>query len=312
MDAAGDRTGGRAGAEASGELAAYERRLRRAASDRAVGVVDPGLATILSRVRDHRAERSARRSADRPPVDRWGEDRPGEDRPASGSPGRVVSIEQVSSAVRIFRIGRPAGLRFRAGQYLKVGVSGRGRADFSIASAPHESLVELCIERIAGGRVTPALFGVGPGAVLEVSDRAKGRFGLDESASTHLFVATSTGIAPLRSMVRDALHRGLPGELIIVHGASHADELPYADELQALAASEDRMRYLPTVSRPTDARNRSWTGATGRVDPLAIEVASALEPTQTAVYVCGNSAMVRNVSTELRARGFRVATETFD
>jgi ferredoxin--NADP+ reductase len=302
MDGAGKRTVGRT----STEVAAYERRLRRTASERATGAADPGLATILSRVRDRRAQRSGPTGADRPSADRAVAGQP------AAGPGRVASIEQVSSDVRIFRIGRPPGFQFRAGQYVKVGIRGQRRADFSIASAPHEPHVELCIERIAGGRVTPALFGVGPGATLDVSDRAKGRFGLDESAGAHVFVATSTGIAPLRSMVRDALHRGVPGQLVIVHGASHADELPYVDELRALAASEDRVRYLPTISRPTDARNRSWTGATGRVDPLAVEVAATLDPAHTAVYVCGNSAMVRNVSTELRARGFRVATETFD
>jgi ferredoxin-NADP reductase len=294
-------------------MAAYERRLRRAAHERATGSDDPGLTRILSRVRDRRSQRSAP-GAVRPTAGGPAEEPSiaGVARSGAAPPGRIASIDQVSSAVRIFRVGRPAGLQFRAGQYLKVGVPGQGRASFSIASAPHEPHLELCIERIAGGRVTPALFGVGTGTALEVADRAKGRFGLDESASTHLFVATSTGIAPLRSMLRDALHRGVTGELIVVHGASHADELPYADELAALAASDDRVRYLPTISRPTEARNRAWTGATGRVDPLALGVASTLEPRQTAAYVCGNSAMVGHVATELRARGFRVATETFD
>ena len=50
-------------------------------------------------------------------------------------------------------------------------------------------------------------------------------------------VATVTGIAPLRSMLRDAMRRGIDAEFVVLHGASYADELPYHEELVALGGT---------------------------------------------------------------------------
>jgi NAD(P)H-flavin reductase len=230
----------------------------------------------------------------------------------AGAPGRVLSIEQVSSGVRILRIGRPPSFEYRAGQYMKVGMEGRRSGSFSLASAPHEPQLEFCIERIAGGRLTPAMFTLSVGSQVVLGDRAKGSLHLDPSARTHLLVATATGIAPVRGLVLQALRERVPSRLVILHGASHADELPYADELAALAASHPRLSYLPTVSRPGEARNAGWSGATGRVDEHAIRAASTLDPASTQVLAIGNSGMIANVRTALGGRGFRVDTEAFD
>jgi ferredoxin-NADP reductase len=224
----------------------------------------------------------------------------------------VLEVEDVGPGLRILRIGRPPGLTFRAGQHVKVGLAGTRRGTFSIASAPHEAHLELCIERIPGGRLTPALFDVAPGVAVEMTSKPKGGFTLDEQATTHLMVGTTTGIAPLRSMIRDLRHRGVAAEVVLLHGASHADELPYHDELVALAAGDPRLLYVPTVSRPTEARNRGWSGRTGRVDDLALDLARSLAKAGTHVYACGNAGMVERVADELGARGFSVSTEAYD
>jgi ferredoxin--NADP+ reductase len=234
------------------------------------------------------------------------------DRHLDGPPGQVLEIEQVGPSVRIFRVGRPPGLRFRAGQYVKVGVPGGRQGSFSLASAPHEAHVELCIELVPGGRLTPRLFSLAAGAPLELGTRAKGSFLLDRTGRTHLMVATVTGIAPLRSMLRAALHDGTSDSFVVLHGASHADELPYLEELRALAATDPRVRYVPTVSRPDDPRNVGWRGETGRVDALAVRVADSLDRVDTRAYACGNPGMVATVTRALRERGVSVTSEVFD
>lgn len=210
------------------------------------------------------------------------------------------------------RTGRPSNLRFRAGQHLKLGVPGGRSGTFSIASAPHEPHLEFCIELIPGGRLTPMLFALSPGGAVELANQAKGSFELDASVACHLMVATVTGIAPLRSMLLDALHRGIDADFLVLHGASHSDELPYLDELTALSASNERVQYQPTVSRPSSPRNLGWHRDVGRVDELACRVAVRLEPSTTRVYACGHSAMVSRMVSELGGSGFEVATETFD
>ena len=232
-----------------------------------------------------------------------------------GGPGRILAVEAVSQWLRILRVGRPPGLAFRAGQYVRIGADGGARASatrkFSIASAPHEPFLDFCIELHQGGAVSPRLFALTPGARLSVATHAKGGFELDESAKTHVFVATGAGIAPLRSMLRDALHRGIGDRLIVAHGASFAGALPWRDELCALDAADARVMYLPTVSRPDEPVNAAWTGRTGRVDAVARELAGTIPHSRTHVYACGHPGMVTGVVRSLRDRGFAVSSETF-
>ncbi len=77
--------------------------------------------------------------------------------------GQVVHVERVGASVRILRIGRPEGFDFEAGQYLNVGVAGSPRRSLSLASAPDDPDLELCVELVPGGRVTPMLFRLGVG-----------------------------------------------------------------------------------------------------------------------------------------------------
>jgi len=230
----------------------------------------------------------------------------------SGPAGQILEIVDVGPSVRIFKVGRPAGLTFTGGQYLKAGIDAVRTASFSLASAPYETHLELCIELIPGGRLTPQLFSLRPGGSLALGNQVKGSFVLDTGGHTHLMVATVTGIAPLRSMLRQALHDGTNDRFVILHGASYADELPYHDELVALAAGDPRVDYVPTVSRPAEARNAGWTGQTGRVDPLASNVAVTLDRGDLRAYACGNPGMVSTVTSDLRALGIAVSSETFD
>ena len=229
----------------------------------------------------------------------------------TAAPGRVAAIESLGRTVRILRIGRPAGFSFRPGQYLKLGVPGGKREDFSIASPPHQALLDLAIELRPGGKVTPALFALGVGAAVDIGGAAKGKLQLDADADHHLMVATSTGIAPLRSMLLDALHRGTRASFTVLVGASYTTELPFHAELTALAAADQRVSYHPTISRPDEPTNRSWSGAKGRVDPLASMAASHLEARTTHVYAVGNAGMITNVVRELGGAGFRISTESY-
>jgi ferredoxin-NADP reductase len=225
--------------------------------------------------------------------------------------GRILAVVPHGPTVRVLRIGRPAGFTFEAGQHVKAGAPGRGLATFSIASAPHDPHLELAVERREGGRVTPALFALRTGDRVDLAGRAKGRLRLDPGAAHHLMVATVTGIAPLRSMLRDALHRGTSASFTVLLGASHAVELPFHDELATLASTARAVTYVPTVSRAGAPANRSWRGTTGRVDVLARDVAATLDPATTHVYAVGNAGMVASVRRDLGGAGFAVSTESY-
>jgi ferredoxin-NADP reductase len=246
-----------------------------------------------------------------------------------GAPGAVLDVRAVAPNIRIFRVRRPPGFAFEAGQSLRIGLGDAPvRRRYSIASAPEDEHLEFCIESVPGGQLTSLLFELSAGAQLALGAKAKGSFALRRDRQTHVMVATVTGIAPLRSMLRSALSsaalsRAAPSraaatrshapQFLVLHGASYADELPYADELAALARSDPRVHYVPTVSRPHAQRNRGWTGQQGRVDGLVLPTLRALGSKHgIAVYACGHSEMVRAVRQRLEPLGYLVVDESFN
>lgn len=318
--ASGKPRGAGPSAEASAVVAEAERRARRAGGRlgrRAAECSDPELRGLLARAGDDN-----RRSADRTGLWLRG-DEPHRGRTVSvaaaagqrGSGPTLLERHDVSRDLLVLRVDRPRGFSYRAGQHVKFGLPGTLRT-YSVVSAPHQPYLEFFIELIPGGRLSGPLRSAQAGTTVEVASKAKGGLGLDLGLPNHLMVATVTGIAPLVSLLRDHFHAGRSGHrFVVLQGASHADELGYREELEALAAQHpESVAYLPTVSRPDEARNSGWTGATGRVDEHAVSAPERyrLSPRDTAVYACGNPGMVDTVAKRLDGRGFRVYTEPYD
>jgi len=226
----------------------------------------------------------------------------------------VVERRDVTRELFVLRLRPEIPFGFAPGQYCTIGVDGTERP-YSIVSAPHEPCLELFVEVVPHGDLTPKLRSLRAGDVVSLRPRAKGVFTLERGAASHLMVATVTGIAPFVSMLRDAVHRGGPtARFFILHGASYHEELVYRDELESLAARHpEKIAYVPTVSRPTDDRNRAWRGATGRVNTLVEEHVErlALTPADTAVYACGHPGMIEDVARRLASRSFTVREERY-
>lgn len=228
---------------------------------------------------------------------------------------RLLERQEVAPGLLRLRVERPAGFDFRAGQHVKFGLPGNRRS-YTLASAPDEPHLEFFIELRPGGRLSEPLRSVGEGARMAIGPAAKGSFVVDRSVAHHVLVATVTGIAPFVSILRDQARRGFPaGRFLVLHGASHAEELGYGDELARLAAAHpDRVEYLPTISRSTESRNQGWTGSTGRVDSLLAPALSRrrFPPGDTAVYACGHSGMIRNVRAQAGRQRLPFHAEAFD
>lgn len=187
---------------------------------------------------------------------------------------------------------------------------------YTLVSDPDDAQLEFFIELVPGGRLSEPMSTLSEGSAVALGTAAKGSFVVDSSVANHVLVATVTGIAPFVSMLRDQARGGFPaGRFIVLHGASHARELGYGDELGELAAAHgDRVEYRATVSRPNARLNRDWVGATGRVDTLVPDLLNRrdLPSNNTAVYACGNSGMIRNVRAIARRHGLPFHAEAFD
>ena len=240
---------------------------------------------------------------------------PTSSQPASAAEG-VPVLERIDVTPELIRlkVPRPLDFNFRPGQSVKVGLDGIRRS-YSLVSAPHEPVLEFFIELVAGGQMSDRLRRLKPGDHLSLG-APKGGLRFDPAYPHHLMIATVTGINPFLSILRDYLKQGHRGHRFhLLHGASYQTEFGYREELAAMAASHpDLLTYLPTVSRPDEPANASWSGSRGRVDSIvdAYLRQAGLTSKTTRLYACGHSGMLDAVTGRYRPQGFQIVTESYD
>lgn len=229
---------------------------------------------------------------------------------------RFLERVNLTEDLAIFRFQPELPLQFIPGQYITIGIEQEGKRilrPFSVFSAPHQEILELLIELVPEGQLTPILWQLQPGAELFYRERILGKFVLQEETpySRHLMLATVTGCAPYMSIVRDLHHRIEKGErmqapdMLILHGASYASELGMvAEEFQSYAQRYSWLHYTPTVSRPKE--NPDWHGEIGRVEDVVRKWADNLGYTAdvTVAYACGHPGMIQNVKEILQRARF--------
>ena len=121
-------------------------------------------------------------------------------------------------------------------------------------------------------------------------------------------VGTGTGLAPLLAMLADSDGRRNATPNVLIHGVSYYAELAYGERLAQWAANGVPIDYRPTVSRPHERRNETWTGPVGRAEA---QLARLLEESADArggvAYLCGNPDMIDACRVVLAGAGFAPA-----
>jgi len=202
---------------------------------------------------------------------------------------------------------------FEAGQYMTIGVMVDDRIvqrPYSVASAPAAigtEGYEFYVRLVQGGTFTPLLWRLPVGHPMRMIG-PKGKFMLQpDDDRTHVFISSGTGNAPFVAMMRQLLIEGRPRPVVFLNGVSHAHELGYRTIVEDWERSGTYpVRYLPTVSRPADPRNATWSGRTGRVEtilgPTLDEL--GLSPADSIAYICGNPDMILSAEQTLLERGY--------
>lgn len=210
---------------------------------------------------------------------------------------------------------------FVPGQYVTLQFHQTPRA-YSLASSPNRTYLECCIRRVPGGRLTPDLF-----EDLEEGDEVSvrgpnGDFVLaDPSPRDMVFLATGTGVAPLKSMIEytfETGHDSYEGEdrdVWLFLGASWKDDLAYYDRFRELEDEHDNFHFVPALSR--ERYLTRWHGETAYVQNTLMkylvddldadisgdvgdfvgkepdtDVEARIDPSNAEVYACGVTAMV--------------------
>jgi len=230
---------------------------------------------------------------------------------------RILKRKDITPDIWLIWIEKPENYSFKPGQYCTIGVEGIERA-YSIVSAPYEDSLELFVELVPkgeGGMLTPELYKLNPGDKVSIRPRAKGIFTFDPGFTNHLLISTVTGVVPYISYLRDYINDNRTGhKFYFLMGASYEDEFSYDAELRQMESNHPGMvTFIPTISRPTEERNKNWDGETGRVNTIIEKHIETFELTSsdTLVYACGHPGMIEDVKARMIPKGWTVKEERF-
>ena len=229
---------------------------------------------------------------------------------------RLIQSVEIAPDVRHFVFEAPEveKLSFTPGQFVSFADSVDGKKitrAYSIASAPEETnRFELCLNLVTDGHLSPRLFSMCAGDSVEMRPPL-GQFVIRHPDRDAVLIATGTGIAPFRSILRarltevepmEAKPGDAPAAFTLLYGVRHEYGLLYRTEFEEMARRYSHFRFLPTLTRP----GPDWTGLTGRVQQHLIQ-ALGKQPgprSDLDVFLCGLKAMVDDVRDILKGMGF--------
>ncbi len=190
---------------------------------------------------------------------------------------------------------------FLAGQFISMtlrdGANEHTRA-YSIASAPGpDGRFAICLNRVPGGLFSNYLCDLEPGARLGFSG-PHGFFVVRQPPVERdlIFIATGTGIAPIRGMLAELTAPGaaLDRALWLLFGVRHPETILYREEFERMAADQPRFHFVPVLSRAPEG----WTGERGHVQEVLRKHFAGQRDFEA--YLCGLKAMVDDVRTILK------------
>ncbi len=224
-----------------------------------------------------------------------------------------------------FRTTRYKGLRFKPGQFARLGIkksnSEGGEAiawrAYSVVSANYDEYLEFFSIVVPGGEFTSQLEHMEVGDTLYVDKTSYGFLTTDRfEGGKHLWMLSSgTGLAPFISMLWDLKNWEDYEHLIVVHSVRDANELAYRELIEGFRTNEyfreffdnapNKLIYIPVITRNAPSGVLSER-ITTLIENGRLEQAAGLPLTlqDSRILLCGNPQMVDDLRQVLGNRGF--------
>ena len=205
----------------------------------------------------------------------------------------------------------------RAGQHVDVRLTAedgyQAQRSYSISSAPEDRRLEITVERLDDGEVSPYLTDeLHAGDGLELRGPIGGWFTWEAAeGGPLLLVAGGSGIAPLMAMIRHRAAAKSDASCLLLYSSRSREETIYAEELDRFAAEDGALEVIHTLTR---SRPSGWTGYSRRIDREMLEEVAPSPEERPRAFVCGPTPLVETVATALVELGHdpeRVKTERF-
>ena len=203
-------------------------------------------------------------------------------------------------------------IRYQPGQFLTflLNINGQKvRRSYSMASSPHVDVsLAVSVKRVSGGLASNYLCDrIHPGDILETLE-PMGTFvpKLDpQNRRTIILIGAGSGITPLFSMAKSALHVEPNSRMWLIYGNRNQESIIYKAHLDAMeqAYGQSRFRTTHVLSQPT----AHWTGLDGRLNQHTLtsllEDLPVADRQSASAYLCGPDSMMAEARSALALVG---------
>lgn len=229
--------------------------------------------------------------------------------------GAVTSVSALTHDIRRLEISLEQPLKFWAGQYVDITLSGPETITraFSMANSPSESQkLAFIIKKYPNGRFSSRLDGD-----LAVGTRVgiKGPYGTcfrrESRTGAMILVGGGSGMSPLWSIVHDHVSSGEVRPVYFFYGARTQADLFYLDCFAELSAKHPEFTFIPVLSHAAD--DTAWRGEKGFVhEVVGAHLRNAAYGEDVDVYACGPSPMIEALTPVLQMNDVEADRIFFD
>ena len=253
---------------------------------------------------------------------------------------KVIEVTRWAPTLLSFKVTRPDGFKFTAGQFVRLGIHGKDLQYFaqnhetklitsetqdkpidldgyvfraySVASSPYDEFIEFFSVVIPHGEFTSKVNHIQVGDSLLLNTTPFGyltlaRYQLPLPNDLWL-LATGTGLAPFLSILKTIDVWQQYQRIILVYSARTSQELAYQAEIGSIKSiygdNGAAFVFLPIVTREAD-----YAGEKARIPNLIVSgkltqlVGQKLDKERSHVMLCGNPQMVEDTKEALKSIG---------
>ena len=228
---------------------------------------------------------------------------------------RVVHSAPETDSAQTISLNVPGWGGHRAGQHIDLKLTAEdgysAQRSYSLSRPADGERIELTVQQIPDGEVSPYLTGLVAGDQIELRGPIGGWFvWAPADAASVLLVGGGSGIVPLMAMLRQRLAAGT-AQFRLVYSVRSPADVYYAQELGHLERDCDWLRVAVIYTRAATPQAARPPGRVGSGD-LALPGWTPDDGLR--VYVCGPTGFVESVTTKLIGQGHRpsaIRTERF-
>jgi ferredoxin-NADP reductase len=227
---------------------------------------------------------------------------------------KLKSRALVAERTLEFRFDKPAGMTFKAGQFVDITLIDPPETDaegntrgFSINGAPDDPEL-IFTTRLRDTAFKRVLETMPLGTEVEV----EGPFGNltlhNDSRRPAVLLAGGIGITPFLSIVRRMAHEKLPHSIFLFYANRRPEDAPFLHELEGLAREHHNLTFIPTMTKMSGSK-QTWQGETGYITYELVEkyLRRDKSPEKSVpnpvYYMAGPPAMVTALRTMLNKAG---------